>query len=428
MFVRQIEWSDRGVWLKADLHLHTRFSDGALALEEVAERGVRHGCDVLAFTDHADAALRGASPEYFLSLEQARGRFPEAILLAGVEWNVLPWDGREHALVLAPADSNERQLLGDFKMLFDDLHENEAVANRTASRALGWLAEQAAAQHVESPVVIYNHPSRKRDDSLSLVDEFVRLRKSSEILVGFEGAPGHQQGPPIGAYEQRIQTIDRWDPAAAEAGNAWDELARKGIDVWAAVANSDYHESGGPKTIDYDPGEFAATWIYAPTRDARGVLAALRAGSFFGVHGLIAEHAVLSITVDGLPRPAIAGESICVAANTRLQCRLDCDVPPVDWRQQPNRIASVDFLITDEIGTEVRTVEVDAQDRVTAQIQLAVPPGGCSIRARGRRVITGGPDLLFYTNPVRILIESIIPVPAEPRPAAADLLNDQIDR
>ena len=31
-----------------------------------------------------------------------------------------------------------------------------------------------------------------------------------------------------------------------------------------------------------------------------------------------------------------------------------------------------------------------------------VPSGGMAIRARGRRVIDGGPDLLFYTNAVQV--------------------------
>jgi hypothetical protein len=29
-----------------------------------------------------------------------------------------------------------------------------------------------------------------------------------------------------------------------------------------------------------------------------------------------------------------------------------------------------------------------------------VPPGGITLRARGRRVVEDGPDLLFYTNPI----------------------------
>jgi hypothetical protein len=31
-----------------------------------------------------------------------------------------------------------------------------------------------------------------------------------------------------------------------------------------------------------------------------------------------------------------------------------------------------------------------------------VPAGGMAIRARGRRVIEDGPDLLFYTNAVQV--------------------------
>ena len=58
-----------------------------------------------------------------------------------------------------------------------------------------------------------------------------------------------------------------------------------------------------------------------------GVLKALRAGSFVGVHGGIATHVQLSLTAAGLPRPAIAGEEVRLAAGTKATLELQADSP-----------------------------------------------------------------------------------------------------
>ena len=85
-------------------------------------------------------------------------------------------------------------------------------------------------------------------------------------------APGHQAGVPLGAYSYKETPIDRWDPAAARVGDAWDTLLQKGIDVWAARAASDFHRTRSGSWGDYWPGQFSETWLYVPERTADGVL------------------------------------------------------------------------------------------------------------------------------------------------------------
>lgn len=76
-------------WLRADLHCHTRFSDGASWPEEMLSAAAEAGLDVLAITDHNSANAATPPPE--------NGELP--LLLPGVEvttygghWNV--WGGR----------------------------------------------------------------------------------------------------------------------------------------------------------------------------------------------------------------------------------------------------------------------------------------------------------------------------------------------
>jgi hypothetical protein len=107
--------------------------------------------------------------------------------------------------------------------------------------------------------------------------------------------------------------IDRWDPLTAEVGGAWDNWLRSGLDIWAAIANSDFHGRG-----DFLPCEFASTWVYAPDRTVDGVIRALRAGSFFAEHGHIVTEVELRASFDGQPRPFVPGETAATAAGARV--------------------------------------------------------------------------------------------------------------
>jgi glycopeptide antibiotics resistance protein len=399
-FVRSVPWAEHGVWLKADTHVHTRFSDGGVELGAVASRAAANGCQVLAITDRADAELAATSDEYFAALKQARKANPDLILLAGLEWNVPPWQGREHATLLLPPDLPERQILRDFQVLFDDWKRPGRDPD-LATKALAWL-ESKASGDAAAPVVIYNHPCRQRDDASTLVEEMSQWLKSSAVPIGFEGGPGHQDSDPIGDYAQSLKTIDRWDPAVAEVGGAWDQLLSRGLPVWAAVATSDFHNGDPEAPDDFWPGEFSETWLYAPAPTADGALAALRAGTFFGVHGQIARQVQLRVFAAGLPREAIAGEAIQAAPGDELVVTLHMDVPLVDWRGEPNRIDEVEL-----IGITARESKVIARQSPTSasalRLSLLVPDGGIALRARGRRSVIDGPDLMFYTNPIQVM-------------------------
>src|SRR4051794_19680166 len=70
--VRKIPWSGGGIWLSADLHTHTKFSDGAHSVADVVAAAAKNACDVVAITDHTDAELKAATAEYVESIRAAR--------------------------------------------------------------------------------------------------------------------------------------------------------------------------------------------------------------------------------------------------------------------------------------------------------------------------------------------------------------------
>jgi hypothetical protein len=381
------------VWLKADLHTHTRFSDGGETVDALVHAAAEHGCDVVAVTDHADNELKAATPEYMEAIRTARAQTPGLVVLAGLEWNIPPGKGLEHAGVLFPSAMETLEQFSTFKTRFDDW-DKKGENPELGDEALRWLAPTD--RTAVSPVVILNHPSRKPKSTSTPALMLEHWKGVSPVVVGIEGAPGHQRSAPLGSYESSVVPIDRWDPIVAEIGGTWDEWLQHGVDVWGAIADSDFHGPSG----EFWPCEFAATWIYAPDRTGDGVLRALKAGSFFAEHGHIVTEATLEARVPDLVRAVGVGEAYQVRAGTVATVTLHLAVPPLDFLDRENQIDAVELVGVSSDGARVLFSgppgETDA-----FSVPVTVPPGGIVLRARGRRAVADG-NLLFYTNPIRL--------------------------
>ncbi len=428
-FVRRTEWIGKGTWLEADLHMHSRFSDGRHEPALLVQKAREHGCGAIAITDHSDRDLEGASDGYFAATAAARRENPDLVILDGLEWNAPPGAGDDHVNVLVPPGPDGVRVLKEIKARFDDLGR-DSHDEKLAHEALQWLDDQSAAWAVP-PAVIFNHPSRKVARSLDQLDKLRRFREVTPHLIGIEGAPGHQGATPLGSYPGPEAVVDRWDPAAARVGDVWDRLLASGEDWWGALAFSDFHEERADGLSDHWPGQFAETWLYVPERTAEGVLRALRAGSFFAGHGAIVREVAFEVEAAGLPRPAWAGEAIRVPASAEITVRVAMSVPERDWSGAPNRIDRIELIAVDAAGARViaaRAPDVAGSARTAGEAgaagsakvagsagtmaagatavleeSLRVPPGGVVLRARGRRQVAGGPALCFYTNAIRVI-------------------------
>jgi hypothetical protein len=399
-FVTQVPWAGHGQWIRADTHIHTTFSDGSNTVAEVVAKARQYGCEAVAITDHSDIVLRAATPEAEAALDAARAASPGLIVVPGIEWNVPPFGGDEHASILFPDGPSTTGILAEFKQRFDDLERKDGVTRR-ADEALAWLARNTASLPAK-PVVVYNHPTRKRQSSLSSAADIAAWHAASDLVVAIEGGPGHQQFTPLGTYTAAEPVIDRWDPVVARTGDVWDRLLQDGVDLHGAVASSDFHNAKPTDLNDYWPCQFAETWYYVPQRTVAGVLAAIRSGTFFGVHGHIAREVQLTVTAPGLSRPAVTGESIRVPAGAAVTVAVTLTVPPTDWSAAPNHVDDVEIIVVRKTGVEVRTRAIVGAGVQSISEPLDVGDDDVVIRARGRRVVADGPDLMFYTNAIRI--------------------------
>jgi hypothetical protein len=394
------EWAGKGQWVRGDLHTHSRMSDGSADILTLASQAVRFGCDAIAITDHANHDLKGASPEYMAALTAARATQSSLVIVPGLEWNVPPTEGTEHASVLVPDDAGTGQLLAEFKQRFDDFDRPDK-SHPKVEDALAWLTQTSRNLPVK-PVVIYNHPSRKDTTSSSNVDDITAWRTGNDLVIGFEGAPGHQGKLPIGSYGEKLPAIDRWDPVAANPGDAWDTLLQRGLDVHGAMAFSDFHNDTASDLADYWPCQFAETWFYVPEKSTAGILTALRAGAFFGAHGHIVRERELTLLAEGLPRAATTGEGIQVAEGTEVAAVLSFEVPALDWQQKSNSVDKAEFIMMTPTKVETRVRDITGAGAQVAGERFTVPKEGMVIRARVRRTVPDGPDLVAYTNAVRV--------------------------
>lgn len=404
-FIKEVEYMGKGYWMKADTHVHTKFSDGKYYIEKIAAEAIAQGCDIIAITDHSDRDEDAATPEYFENLEAARKAYPELLILSGAEWNIPPYGGDEHATLLLDNSPNSAKTLMEFKERFDDLKRDTHDTSLTRE-ALEWLPKQKEAGFA-TPLVLLNHPSRKRKNSTDIVADIRWWRSINHAVVGFSGAPGHQRAGkfPLCSYQYDVKPVDRWDPAAATIGDAWDMLLQEGINIWGARAPSDFHSDNPKSFYDFWPGEFSETWLYVPEKTTTGAMRALRAGTFFAAHGQIVREVILTVSGEGLRRPAFPGEQIAATEGMELQVELNYELPAEDWKGNPNKIDEIELIGISEDGARSLYKKSPSVHRIEFSEKIVVPDGGIVIRARGRSIQDGEPDWLFYTNPIRIFAD-----------------------
>lgn len=390
-FLTEVPWSQAGSWQIADLHTHTRYSDGALSPSELARLARDNGCTALAITDHGDLGLGTLSEDFRRELKRAGAENPGLTLLAGLEWNIPPYGGREHVGVLV-SPAMVTPVLTEFRQRFE-------TKTATADAGLRWLAEHASGH---SAVLIYNHPSRKDTDPAENARDLTGWRGVNPLLTIIEGGPGHQRGANPGDYEMAIKTDDRWDPAVAAIGGAWDQALDRGESVWGALASSDYHNAEG----DFPPCGFARTHINVANPTPEALLKALRAGAFWADHGLLLEALTPGMVASGLDVPASPGEVVALPPGVSARWQ-------VGVRRGPG--AGERPLVVEFIGNLVHgkpellhQVTLGPKDTEAYWEAPATLPGGdgrsAYVRVRVRGQDANGAVLMAYANPIRVVL------------------------
>ncbi len=400
-FVVNPSWARNGTHLTFDHHTHTSYSDGALSPAELVQLGKDNGCDAIAITDHS-ATKGSASRKQVAEIQLLRQQHPDLLLFTGIELNMPSYGGAEHVNVIVGPNDEATLLreLGDVAEL--SIREGKQDPNRKASddATLDFLRELS--QQPARALITYNHPSRKVDEVEASLGDIMRWDSANEIFTAIEGAPGHQNIVEVGSYKYKVKTQDRWDPVVAQVGGVWDQLLEGGFTIWGAIASSDYHNVN----LDKAPCAFSRIHVTAPEKSYTGVLNAMASGTFWADHGNILDKLQFSLDFEGLDQLALPGTVVKVDTEKEIAIvavsieRGNGSIGAPLFTEIISNCASGKAEIV--YSATIPPIGSDSVGLVPVQ-QRGRDNASCYFRARVRMKVLGAPDLMAYTNPIRIM-------------------------
>ena len=393
-------WGGGQATVILDHHTHTSYSDGRLTPAELVDIASTGGCDALVISDHADVS-RALGDEQFQELQNLRLSYPELLLFAGVELNMPSYGGREHVGLIADPSVEDRTLR-NLRDIAEQTIKEERKSGRSESSDSKLLQMAVDFESLWGGLLlIYNHPSRSARVPAESISNLTRWHAAAPFFSLMAGAPGHQNAKVTGSYKESQLTVDRWDPAVAEIGGVWDQMLSQGYPIWAALASSDYHN----ERLDKAPCSFSRTHLAVPERSYRGVIKALRSGTFWADHGRILDQLWFTVGLEGLEQAAYPGSTVYVGDSDSV-ARVSLSI-----ERGLGGIGSP--LVVEIIGNcATGRTEILAEYKLSpgsSEVAGLIPlratgqdQESCFLRARVRLVMVLGPDLLAYTNPIRL--------------------------
>jgi len=331
-------------WLPGDHHIHSRYSvgwddttqpptpllgeDAIYPIPMNAVMARRYGLSWMVATDHGGPNHSKINHDHaYPELLESRAAVPEVIQFFGMEFDT---PGADHSSIIVPAGDDEAARLQEIESGYNSREAwPRDETDNTETRMLAALRAMDAQQ--PKPVLFAHHPSRSAQAlghyGLTTPSELRSWNDTApEVAIGMEGAPGHQAaaqaqqglGPslydsyfgksrPRGAYRE-FPTMGGFDQMTARLGGFWDSMLGEGRRWWI-TANSDSHVHWTEGGIDFWPGEYSKTYVFAESSHD-SILAGLRAGRIFVTTGdLVSE---LDVTASAGGGVAMIGESLTV--------------------------------------------------------------------------------------------------------------------
>lgn len=399
-------WGRR--WVAGDHHVHSEYSvgynyattpptpiiggDAIYPMTMNAMEARRYGLAWIVGTDHGGPNHSKLNFEQaYPSLLQARQAVPDVLQFYGMEFDT---PAADHSSLILPRTANERDVLYQIESRFAKRDAFPSDASRDTEAKM--LEALMYMRELEVPPVLFaNHASRSATAlgvyGQDTPKEFRNWNDTApQVAVGMEGAPGHQaalnpDGSPDptaarGAYS-RYPTMGGFDQMTARVGGLWDALLGEGRRWWI-TATSDSHVNYRDGGIDFWPGEYSKTYVYARP-DYGDVLDGLRNGRVFVTTGdLIDQLDVRASSHGRVPWHAEArgntaeiAETLALRGNSRqdvtVQIRFRHPASPNARGDRP-RVNRVDLIVGEITGPVTdRSQDTNPTTRVVARFSEA---------------------------------------------------------
>jgi len=376
-------------YISGDHHIHTRYSpDAKYAVQRQVAEANYHGLGWMVITDHGGVTHNKLSVDQtFPDVVKARTAFPNMLVFTGLEMNI---PGGEHGTVIVQPNASEKDQIKAFEAAYDG-----GIGPDTEAQAVAGLKYLDALS--PKPLFFANHPSRRGLDSPHEIRNWKEA--APEVAYGFEGAPGHQAAGLLRDKDGKITsyrgfygntagngafpgfgpesyfTYGGFDYMTAKLGGLWDSLLGDGIRWWI-TANSDSHKyfndlqdvDGSkyntlgyvseadnyflrPSYGDFRPGEYSRTYTITKDNSYAGIMAALRAGRSFVVHGDLIDR--LKFTAASEDRyqnrtTVTIGDTLTVERGGEVFVKIKVRIPATpNWNNQRPTVDHIDLIAGD---------------------------------------------------------------------------------
>lgn len=353
--------------------------------------------------------------------------YPSKVIIQGVEWNV---PSHEHGSVGIVGVSSGKAV-ADFEYMFDGSEKDRSrdsgirttyntaagttpitASNPTEVDLFGNALSVKRSTHADAVAAIaylqknfnttayfaMNHPSRKLAYNVEHIRDFINAGPG--VVVGLEGFPGHQREAYRGGYSSgpyywnattrtvstsssngtdvtyKARTYGGADYMLAKTGGVMDALWGEGRRFWVFV-NSDFHYYADG--ADFWPGQYAKTYLKAAAKTPKEVVAAMKTGSTYIVHGDLINALDFNastgngITGDDTSLIKTMGEELTVSSGGNVKITVRFKSPAANNNSEAPVVDHVDIIAGEvspkaEAGTTAYFLDTNSTTQVLVRL------------------------------------------------------------
>lgn len=272
-----------------------------------------------------------------------QAKYPNNTLIQAFEWNC---PSHEHASV-GIVDQTDGTAISNFEYMFDASDKDTSKTGLTKKNVTHADAVEAVKflenNYKDTGYFIANHPSRQQKYKVSDFRDFINA--GPDVTVGLEGMPGHQKEGFRGGYSNattdKARTYGGADYMIAKIGGLWDSLLGEGRHFWTFV-NSDFHNAAD--TADFYPGEYAKSYTFAASKAAKDIVAGMKTGNSFAVHGDLIN--MLDFRINNKPM----GSEVVIPRTRNLRVEIRFKSPSKNYNGDAVAVDHVDLISGDVTG------------------------------------------------------------------------------